>query len=680
MNEMRMPPEAPASWRDYPVLAALAAVAVLAGVYARFKGLGTWPLGVDEYYVARSVQNILHAGLPEYACGGFYTRGLLVQYLGAFLQLGGMSSELSLRLIAAVGSLAVLPAGYILGRRVGGPLIGLLTVIVLALSLWEVEMGRFARMYAPFQAIFAWYTVYFIRYTVDREARALWPMLGLSLIGTFVWEGGVLLAATNFLPPLLNARSGRLGARDWRYLAGCVALLLPLYLFTTGNLRTLGSDLPYPPGFEQPEIAQSLMGASVGSALGTTLASHPVWCAMALVPLVSLLFAARWVLTLRRRWLTALGLGAALLAAALHQFGLVVAILLLLLLAGLLSWRELLSRAAAPFGIALGLSAVFWIAYGLATHDWRADPNQSALRTALLLGHELVRFPDFALEIALPWARAVPVLGLALFVLIGAACIRLVMKEDGTFSAERAILVLMVVLLLAASASHPPRHETRYVFFLYPLGLIIGLVMLARTAETAVRSLRASARRPALLASLLALGGFAMTEDFDLQHLRHVDSEAVQFRQGLSPALAQHLISRTNVRTAAEWLSRNTDSDDIVIDSLQNLGFYYPKIDYFYMNWADQRFAGWTCRGGTIERWGNTPLLYTAAALEAQLQTGKRVFFVLPETQIAAMLPTLAPYHPKTAWVHGTIRILRFDPGMSGPQTASSAQAAQPAN
>jgi hypothetical protein len=153
------------------LVAALTVAALLIGVYARFEGLGKWPFGVDEYYTARSVQNILRAGLPEYACGGFYTRGLLVQYLAALLQLLGLSAEFSIRLIAAVSSLVALPAAFNLGRRLGGPIIGLLTVIVLAVSVWEVEMARFARMYAPFQAVALWYAVFFVKYTVDREAH-----------------------------------------------------------------------------------------------------------------------------------------------------------------------------------------------------------------------------------------------------------------------------------------------------------------------------------------------------------------------------------------------------------------------------------------------------------------------------------------------------------------------------
>ena len=233
-------------------LFAVTCAAVLVGIYARFKGLGTWPLGIDEYYTARTVQNVLRSGLPEFACGGYYARGLLVQYLGALLQLGGMSPELSLRLIAAISSLIVLPAAFILGRRAGGFATGLVTVTVLALSVWEVEMARFARMYAPFQAVFCWYVVFFLKYTLDREARALWPMIVLSVVGALVWEGGVFLAALNLLPPIVNHANGRFSRRDWRYLAGTALLVPPLYLLATNNLRMYSREYPFPPGWTGP--------------------------------------------------------------------------------------------------------------------------------------------------------------------------------------------------------------------------------------------------------------------------------------------------------------------------------------------------------------------------------------------------------------------------------------------
>ena len=115
---------------------------------------------------------------------------------------------------------------------------GLLAVAVLALSVWEVEIGRFGRMYAPFQALFLWYVVFFIQYVVDSRRRAVIPMLVLSALGFAVWEGGIFLVLTNLLPPFIRHPDGRLTRRDVVYLIGCSLLLVPAYYLTMADLRT----------------------------------------------------------------------------------------------------------------------------------------------------------------------------------------------------------------------------------------------------------------------------------------------------------------------------------------------------------------------------------------------------------------------------------------------------------
>ncbi len=235
------------SARVWLLLLAVAAIAF--GCYARFKGIATWPVAVDEYYILRSVQNVLSSGLPRYDCGGLYTRGIVFQYITAGLQLGGATPELAGRLVAAVASLITLPAAYLIGRRLHGHALGLLVAVLLALSVWEVEIARFARMYAPFQAVFTWYVVCFLRYYVDGERRALWGMLILSVLGALIWEGGLFLAALNLLPPFLRTPSGRLTRGDWARVAGMLLLLVPIGWFVMANLRASGTGAELPVGF-----------------------------------------------------------------------------------------------------------------------------------------------------------------------------------------------------------------------------------------------------------------------------------------------------------------------------------------------------------------------------------------------------------------------------------------------
>jgi 4-amino-4-deoxy-L-arabinose transferase-like glycosyltransferase len=634
-------------------LAFLTGCCLIAGIFARFDGLGRWPLTVDEYYLAQSVQNILREGLPRYACGGLYVRGLALQYTSVLLQYAGLSAELAPRLIAALCSLIALPAVYLLGRRAGGRNIGLLAVAILAISVWEAEVARFGRMYAPFQAVFLWYVVCFLSYTLDRRRRALVPMLVLSALGVLVWEGGVFLALANLLPPFIRTPSGRLESRDWKYLAGCALLVLPIYWFATADLRTRGGEPTLPDDYREPTAALISRLDSANMPLAT-LHLHPLWALAALLPVLLALYA---VVRLARAYAASQSMGAAAAAAAgspadeppgplallgcsaalgcalMQQFGLTIAIVLLMGLLCVLDWRALFRGHMWPFHAAILASLLFWCAFALSTPEWHV-PGLTGLRADFLLAYQFVRFPDVVRQIAAPWAHSVPVLSTALFVLIGAACIHACLLSNRTQSAERVLLALLVIFVLAAGGSHPPRQETRYVFFLYPLAILLAVLCVARIAH----EIFGSTRFAAAATVLLVLGGFALTEDFRPRHLWNIDTEAVTFRIGMSPREAAHYQERSDTRSAARWLAAHVDrSHDMVINSFPGVDFYYPHANFYYMEETDPRFESWSCRRGRFERWSNLPLLHSAAALRSELASGRRVWLVLESSRLAQL-------------------------------------------
>lgn len=654
-----------ASWREHPWLTALALGAVVAGIYVRFKGLGAWPLGIDEYYTARAIENVLRSGLPEYACGGWYTRGILVQYLAAGLQTLGLSPEFAPRSIAAVSSLIVLPAAYLLGRRAGGRHIGLLAVIILALSVWEVEMARFARMYAPFQAVFLWYLVFFVQYTVDGRTRALWPMVLLSLAGVLVWEGGALLAAANFVPPLLrnvnaapDSGRDRLDPRQLAYMAGMALLALPLYLFATNNLRFAGEHSPVPDGYR---FSDYWSGRDADySGLGAVLDNGWTLAAVGLLGLCALL-ALRWIVGFRHRWLTAAGLAAALAAGLTGRFMAVAAVLVLLPLFGLLRWRELASRAASPFWLTLTLSAAAWFVHFLLHPEAHADVPTRWLSGMPGVLYQLLSFPDPLVEVALPWGRAVPILSLLLFGTVIVFSAWRIARPPARLTAEHALLVVVLLMLLAASASNPPRHETRYVFFLYPALVILTLATLSMLFSRLRALVGASAHTTLLVTALASLGAFALTEDFQPRHLLRIDSEAAHFRTDLPEHMGDHLYSRSNPRTAAIWLHQQLHAGDLVINAYQSFDFYSADTDYFFIDWEDRRFGGWSCLAGTVERWSNRPLLYTHQALQAQLDAGRRTYYVAEAHALDRTLQELQRWRPQVVWRKYNIAIVQLN-------------------
>jgi hypothetical protein len=645
-----MPASQPA-WRQ--PLPYVVAAAVLFGVFGRFKGLGTAPFAVDEYYLARSIENILRAGIPAFKCGGFYMRGLILQYAAAAEQLVGIAPELAPRLVSAFCSLIALPAVFLLGRRVHGRLVGLLAVIIIALSVWEIEMARFGRMYAPFQAVFLWYLVFFLRYTVDRDARALWPMILLSIVGPFVWEGGVFLALANLLCIFLRRWPDRLHRSDALSLAAAAALLGLAAWFVTADFRGYVADA-WPAGYVR---ALSTMPPDPLSSLRlplNALRGHPSLMIAAIFPLTGVLLAIPWVWSLRGRPFAALGLFAALLAAVAHQFLAVAAIGLLLLLTRLVPWKELFGRRAAVFHVAVLVCAAFWIAFAVVGIDWHHAAG-SLPRAAAMLGYQLLSFPDVVGVVVRPWARAIPHLSVGLLLLLAVATYWAA-RDDTTPEPQRILLITLLVLLLSASASHPPREETRYVFFLYPVAVIVALGTLAQ----AIERLGAAPAAVSGLTIALALGGFALSEDFQPRHVLRIDSDVETFRLAMNQGMQSHLVIRDNYRAIAQWLERNAGPNSIVVNGVHGLDRYYSGIKYFFTDQHDSNFADWSCRRGTVERWGNYPLLNSTESLASVVNAHSPTYLVTFRYDIDRTMASLSALHAHIAMTEGNIVILEL--------------------
>ena len=628
--------------------------ATLAGIYCRFHSLGTAPFAIDEYYLARSIENVLRAGFPAFTCGGLYMRGIVLQYSAAALQYSGFTAEVAPRLISAVCSLLTLPAVFILGRRVHGGMVGLLAVTLIALSVWEIETARFGRMYAPFQGVFLWYMVFFLRYTVDREAKALWPMIVLSALGPLVWEGGVFLPMTNVLSLFLQRWPDRLRRGDWIYLLPCAVLLGMALWFVTTDFRGYNPD-SWPPGYNR---SLTIVPPDPVTTLRLPLAAlrhHIWWLVAALAPLTAALLALRLIWGLRSRPFLVTGLVAMLAAAGAHQFIAVAAIGLLLLLTRLITWKELFSHRLAPIHIAVTIFLIFWLAFGVAITDWHAA-GVSISRGAAMLAYQLVRFPDFVGVVVRPWARAVPHLGAALLLLVAIAMYRAA-KYDEVSNYERVFLTVFLVLLLAASASHPPRQETRYIFFLYPLAIVIALSTIARAAAL-VAGRRAVA---AGITSAIALGGFALSEDFQPHHLLHIDSPNETFRVGMTPDMQSHLVIREDFRSLALWLQQHRSSKELVVNGVHGFDHYYSGIDYFYVDQQDPNFVDWTCRRGTVDRWSNYPLLYSVDALAVKVAENQRAYLVAFTYDRDAILASLVALHPRIAVSSGDVMIIKLE-------------------
>jgi hypothetical protein len=635
--------------------ATLAACGLALGVYARFKSLGAAPLAVDEYFIVRSTQNLLHHGWPAFDCGGIYSRGLLLQYLAGLAHLLGVPLDVAPRLISATSSLLALPAAFIIGRRVGGTSVALLVVAILAMSVWETEMARFGRMYAPFQAVFLWYVVFFLKRTLDNDRNADWVMMALTVVGALLWEGGVFLALANFLPVLLRVRSPGVSKDDWLGLVKFVPVLIGAYWFVTTDFRMLSSAVALPLDYVPSDTGSPGDTLSGSPALWPGMHGHSMWlgCALAALLLSALAVRSLWR---ERRSLAQAGLLLAMLAAIAHQFLAAATVLLLMSLFRLATRQGLTSRAARSVYLAIAAWLVFW--FGVAWLSWSRPAGVPWWKALLSLLFPLMSVPNLIDQVAHPWAAAVPALSAALAVLLAATLIQVLRSDETGVSAQRAVLAITLCLLLAACASHTPRHETRYVFFLFPTIIVLAVTTLTSWVAAA------AGRRYALAALVtvpLCLGAFMLSEDFQLRHLLEIDSPATMFKADLRPAQRAHLVVRDDTRALAKWLDQHAYREgDVIVAAFQSLDYYVPRIDFFYVDRSDFNFEAYACRLGTVERWSNRPLLQTLPALESVIAAHPATYLVTYSNRLAPLLAQLGPYRPSVQWQRGDLVVVLF--------------------
>src|SRR5262249_36531793 len=145
---------------------------------------------------------------------------------------------------------------------------------------------------------------------------------------------------TNFLPPIIAHPDGGLSRRDWLYLAGCSLLLIPAYLLTMADLRMSGDEPALPADYVEPPEGVSPSRLDQAVMPLATLRAHLGWVIAALLPAGFVLYAAvRQALPFIRtpaKPLAALAVLAILACGALHQFQLVVGLLIICLLLGVL--------------------------------------------------------------------------------------------------------------------------------------------------------------------------------------------------------------------------------------------------------------------------------------------------------------------------------------------------------
>jgi len=233
-----------------PYLLALIILAIV-GAWLRVRHLGQLSLIGDEGIQALAVQGILEHGVPKVDSGLIYGRMPLYLYMqAAFAYFFGVEA-FWLRLPSVIwGVVAIVPA-YILGRDIFSRPVGLVTAAIMAFSVWEIELSRYARAYTLFQCFFLIALICFYRgFMLDRRKYKVW-FLAVSFLATLTHAFSDILI-TLFLIPLFSlafSRSRKMQFSLWG--VGLAGMLIVRREITGFHLP---KSLSFPSGKEATEL------------------------------------------------------------------------------------------------------------------------------------------------------------------------------------------------------------------------------------------------------------------------------------------------------------------------------------------------------------------------------------------------------------------------------------------
>ena len=624
------------------------------GVLIRFDGLGSRPLVDDEYFTVTSVQYILDKGVPEFPTGGYYVRGLPLQYLQAALVRLFGDDEFAHRLPTAVLGIVTLILAFYYARIFLPWLLALACVAMLAVSGWEIEFSRFCRMYAAFQCVtLAFFLAYHYAYFEGREKLRYVPHC-LALVAVLSHELAVFLLPFLFLPLFIkkNAIPGATPPRN-RLSFAIISLGTTLtslgYWQLDSRLRNFHVEERLPVGFHTP-ASESLgpLGAYNILPIGGTILV--LLLGVTVVAGCFLLFSIRGQ-TESADSFDALdaGLVFLLLSTILHLFALSICIGIVLLVRYQHHCNVLRKRVRL---VLLGLSALTafaWISYAIYDQGWRSQMVTTHLRRELRV--IFFGWPDFYQPIIWPWIASLPFLTAIFVIALAWHLIRQGHRSVTEILRHPLVIAVGIICSIAVidPIVQPVLKTTRYVYHIYPLMILLIVTACYEAVQVITREL-IGPKRQVLLSGFVAIGLFVASEEFSLRQLLHVNSHEVIYRTGAFKRYEHHWYWRRDNRSPAGFINdHRNDVDALVVSYHARPMIYYLKsqVDfslYCSREGMDARRnsragedAAWygeiARRKGTVDLWTGRRLLGTEQELRAyttQLRSLYLIRLVVP--------------------------------------------------
>ena len=587
--------------------------AIIFGLSARFKGLGITSLGVDEFYFASSVNNILNKGIPEFDCGGYYMRGVLYQYLQAMLTtISPFNAVETMRGFNALLNILMLPAAYMLAKRLtSDAATSALVLVILSLSLWEIEFSRYLRMYIPFQTIFLWYVLFLYISIKNSNSLAFMALIFLSILSVFVYAGAIFLLVLNFMPIVFVKKYRR--PIVFVVVAG---IFSAAYFYYNIDFRFGGLPSNLPDGVA-PVVSESGSGSiSMPKLLVSTLSENMAWAPFFILFLTLSLIV--WIKTVKdinipretRLCLVVIGL-----LSLFNLFFLASFVLLFLVTFQWLPAVSFTKKSLTRMVLIVSCWLLFWFIYGINTtswHSWFPGEGIDFLKKLLVI---FFKYPDIHTKIIHQWFSVIPYTTLLLGATVIFGLFYGLKNKDLRFEGLYLVTAFVFICVLLVSVLNTTYYEIRYTFFLFPLVVVIAISCVSIILNQFSPKLKFPAQVMLIFSYLI------ISDDVSFERMMKIDDPSKEY--------TSKYWFRRDFKTPAEYINVEFGKGDTIVTTIAAPGYYLDKLDFIYQDPLGVEFQGISACGGNNELWTNASLLYTKPQLVQLISSSDNTIWVL---------------------------------------------------
>lgn len=229
-------------------------IAILLTIVAasiRIPGLGKWCLTSDEFFLYKPVEYILQKGIPEFPGGGYYVRGILLQYLIAIPLGFFQNKEFALRLIPLIFGVLTIPVFYMFCRKFMDKYPSFICSLILVFSSWHIEFSRFGRFYTSFQFLFVLFVyLYYTGYWENNRKYQIYSWI-IAFISIFIFEASIFipLIILTFIFLKNNLQLNKKSKMELIFVS--IFLIMLNIIVNQVNYQSMGVSNLYPIEYEQ---------------------------------------------------------------------------------------------------------------------------------------------------------------------------------------------------------------------------------------------------------------------------------------------------------------------------------------------------------------------------------------------------------------------------------------------